>query len=211
MGKGETTRDRILEIAEAAVLEKGFGATSIEEIIAAAGITKSGFFYHFADKNQLARAMLVRYVESNDQLFDAIFARADDLAGGDPLQSFLIGMKLLAETMADLPNGHPGCLIASICYQERLFDREVREITAASVRKWNSFFAARLEAIAAAYAPRDEMDVAELAQMVSCAVDGGIIMSKTLADPGILPRQILLVRNYVRMLYQPGALARAAA
>jgi hypothetical protein len=36
-------------------------------------------------------------------------------------------------------------------------------------------------------------------------------MSKTLSDPGILPRQILLVRNYVRMLYQPGALARAAA
>ena len=211
MGKGETTRDRILEIAEAAVLTKGFSATSIEEIIAEAGITKSGFFYHFKDKNELARAMLLRYVEANDQLFEKVFARAEDLAGGDPLQSFLIGMKLLAETMADLPNGHPGCLIASICYQERLFDREVRELTADSVRKWNSFFAARLEAIAAMYAPRDEMDVAELAQMVSCAVDGAIIMSKTLSDPGILPRQILLVRNYVRMLYQPALAARVAA
>ena len=30
MGKGEATRERILEIAEAAVLAKGFGATSIE-------------------------------------------------------------------------------------------------------------------------------------------------------------------------------------
>ena len=63
MGKGEATRERILEIAEAAVLAKGFGATSIEEVIAEAGLTKSGFFYHFRDKNALAREMVRRYVD----------------------------------------------------------------------------------------------------------------------------------------------------
>jgi AcrR family transcriptional regulator len=41
MGKGARTRERILEIAEASVLSKGFGATSIEEVIAEAGITKT--------------------------------------------------------------------------------------------------------------------------------------------------------------------------
>ena len=141
MGKGEATRERILEIAEAAVLAKGFGATSIEEVIAEAGLTKSGFFYHFKDKNALAREMLRRYVATNDRLFDDIFARGRQLSD-DPLQAFLISLKLLAETMADLPSGHPGCLIASICYQERLFDREVRELTAQSVRDWNARFAA---------------------------------------------------------------------
>jgi hypothetical protein len=35
-------RERLLESAEAAVLAKGFAATSIEEFIAAVGITKSG-------------------------------------------------------------------------------------------------------------------------------------------------------------------------
>ena len=58
-----------------AVLAKGFGATSIEEVIAEAGLTKSGFFYHFKDKNALAREMLRRYVATNDRLFDDIFAR----------------------------------------------------------------------------------------------------------------------------------------
>ncbi|TIL69490.1 MAG: helix-turn-helix transcriptional regulator, partial [Mesorhizobium sp.] len=58
MRKGAETRERILEIAEASVLAKGFGATSIEEVIAEAGITKSGFFYHFKDKNELARALM---------------------------------------------------------------------------------------------------------------------------------------------------------
>ena len=132
MGKGAATRERILEIAEAAVLAKGFGATSIDEVIAEAGITKSGFFYHFKDKNELAREMVRRYVETNDQLFDEIFDRGKQLSD-DPLQAFLIGLKLMAEIMADLPNGHPGCLIASICYQERLFDREIRELNAQAV------------------------------------------------------------------------------
>ena len=47
--KKTDTRERILELAEAAVLAKGFASTSIEELIAAAGISKSGFFYHFKD------------------------------------------------------------------------------------------------------------------------------------------------------------------
>ena len=42
MGKGVETRARLMDIAEAAILQKGFGATSIEELIAEAGITKSG-------------------------------------------------------------------------------------------------------------------------------------------------------------------------
>lgn len=202
MGKGEATRERILEIAEAAVLAKGFGATSIDEVIAEAGLTKSGFFYHFKDKNALAREMLRRYVDTNDKLFDDIFARGAELSD-DPLQAFLISLKLLAEIMADLPNGHPGCLIASICYQERLFDREVRDLTAHSVRSWNARFRAIFEGIAAAHPPREPIDLDDLADMMSCIVDGGIIMSKTLNDPRRLERQILVFRSFVKLVFSP--------
>ncbi len=154
MGKGDVTRERILSIAEAAVLAKGFGATSIDELIAEAGLTKSGFFYHFRDKNALAHEMVKRYVAANDKLFDEIFARGKQLSD-DPLQAFLISLKLLAEVMADLPSGHPGCLIASICYQERLFDRAVRDLTTQSVLSWNARFRTIFEEIAAAYPPRE--------------------------------------------------------
>ncbi len=128
MRKGEATRERILEVAEASVLAKGFGATSIEEVIAEAGITKSGF-YHFRDKNELAHHLLRRYVAEDQRILDEVFGRAAELSE-DPLQSFLIGLKLLAEVMSDLPGGHPGCMIASICYQERLFDRRSWHSTA---------------------------------------------------------------------------------
>ena len=93
MGKGSATRDRILEIAETAVLAKGFGATSIDEIIAEAGITKSGFFYHFKDKSELARGLVDRYSGQNDRLLDDVFGRARALSD-DPLQQLLIGLTL---------------------------------------------------------------------------------------------------------------------
>ncbi|HZY68941.1 MAG TPA: TetR/AcrR family transcriptional regulator [Devosia sp.] len=211
MRKGDATRDRLLAIAEASVLSKGFGATSIEEVIAEAGITKSGFFYHFRDKNELARAMVIRYARTNDQIFADTFARADDLADGDPLQSFLIGLKMLAEIFSDLPNGHPGCLVAAVCYQERLFDREVRDLVADSVRSWNAFFEERLQRIADTYPANAELDVTELAQSICCVLDGAIIMSRVLADTTLIGRQLLLLRSHVKMLFQPAVAARRAA
>jgi TetR/AcrR family transcriptional regulator, transcriptional repressor for nem operon len=198
--KGAATRERILEIAEASVLAKGFGATSIEEVIAEAGITKSGFFYHFRDKNELAREMLRRYVAQNDHIFDELFGRSRELAD-DPLQAFLIALKLLAELMRDMPRGHPGCLVASICYQERLFDREVRELSAQSVRSWNARFLGYLEEIAAVHPAREPVDLVTLANMLSCAIDGAIIMAKVLHEPRETERQVLAYRSFVRMIF----------
>ena len=209
MGKGAATRDRILTVAQASVLAKGFAATSIEEVIAEAGITKSGFFYHFRDKNELARAMLLRYVEENDRIFDDVFDRGRQLSD-DPLQAFLIALKLLAEVMRDLPNGHPGCLIASICYQERLFDREVRAITARSVEAWNARFLAALGDIVAVHPPRDPVMLADVADMLSCILDGAIIMSKTLNDPARLERQVLAFRTFVKLLFASSEAPRHA-
>ncbi|WP_192356594.1 TetR/AcrR family transcriptional regulator [Mesorhizobium mediterraneum] len=204
MRKGAETRERILEIAEASVLAKGFGATSIEEVIAEAGITKSGFFYHFKDKNELARALMLRYVEENDRIFDDVFRRGRQLSD-DPLQSFLITLKLLAELMGDLPNGHPGCLIATFTYQERLFDRNVRDIAADAVRSWNGRFRDALNEIATVYPARKGMDLDDVAIMFSCVIDGGIIMSRGLGDPRVLERQILAFRSIVQLLFAPAA------
>lgn len=98
--KRSDTRERLLEFAEDAILAKGFASTSIEELIAAVGITKSGFFYHFRDKADLAKAILLRYLERDRKLLDDIFARADAL-NEDPLHGFLVALKLFAEMMAN--------------------------------------------------------------------------------------------------------------
>ena len=202
MRKGRATREKLMDIAEAAILTKGFGATSIEEIIAEAEITKSGFFYHFKDKNELARALLQRYLKSEEEILDNLFVRARELHD-DPLHAFLIGLKLLSEMMADLPKGHPGCLVATYCYNERLFDSDVREINRQAVLQWRRRFLSIFEEIAALYPPRDEVNLGALADMVSNTVEGGIVMSKAVNDPMVLADQILLFRSYVKLLFAP--------
>ena len=198
--KGGDTRERVLDAAESAVLEKGFAATSIEELIAVVGITKSGFFYHFKDKGELAKALLVRYIARENSLFDEIFARADEL-NEDPLHGFLVGLKMLSELLADLPRGHPGCLIASYCYQDRLFDREVQALNTAAVLAWRKRFRARLDLIAARYPPRIAVDLDDVADMLSVIADGGIILSKVVKDKDVLPRQVMLYRDFVRSIF----------
>lgn len=200
LSKGEQTRERILDIAEDAVLHKGFAATSIEEIIAAAGITKSGFFYHFRDKNDLAKTLLQRYLDNEWSVFDRVFKQADALSE-DPLHSFLIFLKLFAELMSDLPNGHPGCLVAAYVYQDHMFSREVREMTTQGHLIWRRRFRERLERIAERYPPRIEVDLDDMADMASAVADGGIILSKSMQDPSLLPRQILQYRAYVRLVF----------
>ncbi len=196
------TRERLLDVAEAAVLQKGFSATSIDELIAETGITKSGFFYHFKDKGDLAKALMERYIANNDAILDDIMGRADEL-NDDPLHGFLVALKLFAALMADLPGGHPGCLVASFCYQDQLFNGEIRELTRAGVSGWRRRFRDRLELIAQRYPPRIPIDLDELADMANALVDGGIIMTKVFHDFAILPKQVLLYRDLVRLIFQP--------
>ncbi len=202
MRKGAQTRERILDIAETAVLQKGFGATSIDELIAEAGLTKSGFFYHFKDKSVLAQALLQRYLDREEDILDDLFARAAELSE-DPLHAFLIGLKLFAEMMNDLPAGHPGCLVATYCYHEQLFDKKIQRINHDAVLSWRNRFRSQLNLIADKYPPRDDVDIEALADMVSSVIEGGIIVSKVLKDPKILAGQIMLFRSYLRLLFLP--------
>ncbi|MDM7947543.1 MAG: TetR/AcrR family transcriptional regulator [Oceanibaculum nanhaiense] len=196
-------REKILELAESAVLAKGFTATSIDELVAGAGITKSGFFYHFKDKNALAKAMILRYLERDQTLLDDLFRRADEL-NEDPLHGFLVGLKMFAELMADLPDNYPGCLAASFCYQDQLFDAEIRDLNAQGMLEWRQRFRARFEAIAGRYPPSEAVDMEALADMTTVLVEGGLILGRALQDSSILPRQILMFRDYVRLVFAPG-------
>ncbi|MBT5667097.1 MAG: TetR/AcrR family transcriptional regulator [Rhodospirillaceae bacterium] len=198
--KGSETRELILRFAESAVLEKGFAATSIDELIAAVGITKSGFFYHFKDKSDLAKALLRRYLDAEDAILDDLFGRADEL-NEDPLHGFLVGLKMLAELLADLPATHPGCLVAAYCYQDRLFDQSVRDMNREGVLSWRARFRKRLDDIAERYPPTVDINLDDMADMVSSLVDGGIILSKAVRDKGILPGQVMLYREFVKMVF----------
>lgn len=202
MAKEKGARARILDVARDSVLAKGFEATSIDEIVAGAEITRSGFFYHFPDKNALAKALIDRYVEDEDALFDDLLARARELSD-DPLQAGLIGLKLLAELLEDMPGGHPGCLVATAAYQDRLFSQDVRDANRKAMLGWRKRFRGVFEGIAAVYPPREDIDLDDLSDMVVTMVEGGIVLSRAIGDPRITARQVLLCRSYIKLLFQP--------
>ncbi len=189
-----------MDVAEASVLAKGFAATSIDEILFEAGITKSGFFYHFRDKNDLALALIERFRDRDLGVFEEMFDRAAQLVD-DPLHAYLAGLKLLAETMADVQAERPGCLVATFIYQDQQFDRRVRSILTAMTETWRDQFLSRIEAIASVYPPKVDIDLRDLADMLMAVVDGGIVMAKALRQPRLLAAQVLAYRTFVRTVF----------
>lgn len=105
--------------------------------------------------------------------------------------------------MADLPGGHPGCLVATICYQEGLFDNEIHNLTRTGVIAWRTRFVETLTEISEIYPPNDDVNLEEVADMISTMIEGGIIMSKALKDPQKLPEQVMLLRSYIKLLFSP--------
>lgn len=198
--KGEKTRERILDFAYESIVQKGFAATSIEELVEAAGITKSGFFYHFRDKNDMARQLLERFLAEDESIIDTLEQRAHELSD-DPLQSFLIFLNLYAQVMDDMETLHPGCLVASITYQDRLFDADVRKMNADYLLRMRRRFAGSLEKIAAQHPPQAQVDLDALADNLTAIVEGAIILSKALDDPGLMGRQTRLFRSHVKLLF----------
>ncbi|NUT00510.1 MAG: TetR/AcrR family transcriptional regulator [Sphingomonas sp.] len=198
--KGERTRERIMDLAYQSIVEKGFAATSIEELVEAAGITKSGFFYHFRDKNDLARQLFERFLAEDDGIMQTLEGRARELSD-DPLQSFLIFLNVYAQMMDDMNALHPGCMVATVTYQERMFDAEVRQMNVDYLRQMRERFVRWLGEIVAKYPPRIEVDVQELADLLNVVVEGAIIQSKALRDESLMGKQTRLYRNYIKLIF----------
>lgn len=57
-GKGERRRQELLKIAYRMFIEKGYDNTSIDEIIAEAGIAKGTYYYHFPSKEATLEAVV---------------------------------------------------------------------------------------------------------------------------------------------------------
>jgi AcrR family transcriptional regulator len=58
---GETTRQAILEASYQLFTEQGYHGTSMRAIAAQAGITAGSIYNHFADKEQIIQAVILKY------------------------------------------------------------------------------------------------------------------------------------------------------
>jgi TetR/AcrR family transcriptional repressor of nem operon len=67
--RSATARDKLLQAALEVVRAKGYSATSVDELCAAAGVTKGAFFHHFASKEALGVAAADYWSRTTGELF----------------------------------------------------------------------------------------------------------------------------------------------
>lgn len=90
-----TTREHIVEAALALVADRGFTATSVDDIASAAGVAKGSVFYNFGSKSGLFEAIIT---EGVTRLTAALRAAADGLHGREALEALVT--ELLAQVRA---------------------------------------------------------------------------------------------------------------
>ena len=65
----QSARDKLLEAGVVLVRQQGFAATSLDQLCLAAGVTKGGFYHHFASKEALGVALAVYWSSSTESFF----------------------------------------------------------------------------------------------------------------------------------------------
>ena len=204
MARGGDTKERILDTAQALVLEKGFSATSLDDILKETGLTKGAFFHHFQSKADLAKQLVQRFEANDFALFEEWGRRAEALAE-DPYQAVILFLKFFEEWLDNLSQPFAGCLFAVYVYESSLFDPEVNEFVSRSFARWQRLYEDKFAAVIAARKPRAEVTAAELAETIVALLEGAFILARSHRDPALISRQSRLFRGYLRLLFDAAA------
>ena len=129
---GTQTRQRILDSAEHLVLDRGLAATSIDDVLAGASVSKGAFFHHFPTKNHLARALVERYAANDVAFLQEFMARAE-AESDDPAEQLVTFVRLFEEAADAMVSQQPSCLYVSYIYEKQLFDDGTNDVIADAV------------------------------------------------------------------------------
>lgn len=193
-----TARDKLHEVGVKLVRERGFAATSVDDLCRAAGVTKGAFFHHFASKEALGVALANYWSSSTGAFFDGAPYHAHE----DPLDRVLgyIDFRLM------LIEGTPqefSCVAGTMVQEAFLSSDAIRIACEASI----SGNAAKLEVdIAAAlerYGVKDS-DAASLALHVQAVLQGGFVIAKARGDAAPARESIAHLKRYFELLFKPG-------
>jgi AcrR family transcriptional regulator len=91
---------RLLEAAGRAVAEKGYAATTIDDIVRGAGVSKKTFYEHFQDK---LGCFLAAYEAASDELYEHVRAAQDSNAASDWLARTHAGIHAYLRWLAAEP------------------------------------------------------------------------------------------------------------
>jgi TetR/AcrR family transcriptional repressor of nem operon len=193
------TRERILEAAQRLVLRQGFGSTTVDQVLTAAGTSKGAFFHHFPTKAHLGRAIVARYAAEDARTLDAFLVEAE-ATSDDPAVQLVALLAAFEDASGDLLQVQPSCLFVSFIYERDLAEPETMAIVAEAIAHWRSRILAKLEA-AAEDRVVAHVDLPSLADQAFTVFEGAFLLARALDDPGHLGRQLAHLRHYLELLF----------
>jgi TetR/AcrR family transcriptional repressor of nem operon len=171
-----TAREKLLQAALSLMLQRGYNATTVDEMCAQAGVSKGSFYHFFQSKDQIGLAALERYYEEGLQR----------LLGGrfmlerEPVAR-LLGFLQHVETHSGEFWGH-GCLLGT-------FAIDLAETHPGIRRQVAKRFERLAEALSELFEPIAGPDgghptALELATGYLAALEGAIVLARAFHDPG---------------------------
>jgi TetR/AcrR family transcriptional regulator, transcriptional repressor for nem operon len=203
---GTATRERILDAAQDLVLTRGFSATTVDAVLAAAGVSKGSFFHYFPSKGHLGRALLERYAAGDAEFLDVYLAAAEKRSD-DPAAQVVAFVRSLEEAAQEPPGAQPGCLFVSFIYESELGGAGTDEVVAQAILHWRQRLLDKLEqAVAQRRWPPDGLsaphaDLPSLADQVFTTIEGAFLLARALDDPTCVRRQLAHLRHYLELLF----------
>jgi TetR/AcrR family transcriptional regulator, transcriptional repressor for nem operon len=181
--RGAATRARIVAAADELMSLKGAAATTLDEVTAASGTSKSQLYRHFPDKSALVQAVVAlrgaRVLEREEQYL----RRVDSFSGLDRWCRAIL-------QRVTVRRGALGCELGALSAELSDHDEAARIDLDAHLTTWISLLADVLERMKANNTLSREADSQTLATGIMAAIQGGYVLAQAARDPG--PMQIAL-------------------
>jgi TetR/AcrR family transcriptional repressor of nem operon len=188
---------KFLDAALHVIRAKGYSATRIEDICAAAGLTKGSFFHHFESKEDLALAAADHFAAMADGLFAS--APYQDVA--DPLERLLGYVDFRSALIqGDLPDFT--CLLGTMV--QEVYDTHPA-IRAACGKHISGHAAAVARDVAEAktrYAPNAAWTPESLALFMQAVLQGAFVLAKARHGPEVVGECLRHLRRYLATQFE---------
>ena len=194
------TRLRILLAAMDLFQTKGYGSTSISDILSRSQANSGSLYHFFPGKQDVLVGVLELYRDGIHQMLlePAWQGVADPI---DRIFALLASYRLaLLESECVY-----GCPIGSLALELHEPDPPVRELLAQNFTGWTRAISGCLEA-GAGRLP-DGTDIQGLAEFILTTMEGGVMQARTHRDIAYFDRSIAQLRHHMELLAQVAKLA----
>jgi TetR/AcrR family transcriptional regulator, transcriptional repressor for nem operon len=196
--RGQDSRLRILDAALGVFRTKGYTATTVDDLCAAAGVTKGSFFHHFDSKEAAALAAIAHWNETTGALFAAAPYRQVE----DPRERLLAYLDFRAALVrGELPEFT--CLLGTLVQETFASHPALQAACSAGIEAHARTLVPTIEAAQAQYAPEADWSAESLARHTQAVLQGGFVLAKALDDPRAALDAIAHLKRYVAQLF-PG-------